>query len=1679
MTGRAKRLLFALFLVVAGACAGAAPGVMLYTPSTTLSRFEASASSEDGLVRVRWQTTVELGVEAFRVMRQRNGGAWESVGFVRSQGNEEGAVYELADPLVQAGDPVRYELLIASPGVPDQHVADWAGTVKKEPPSIQIQSVAVPPSQGGAAPAGAAQVWIGSGARVRLWTNSVPADRVRLSLREEGVYRVSAQELADASGWEVSGVSDAINTTNLSLSCQGLPVAWSADGDNLLFYGVPAESRFAPENVYWVARETGVAMVSQVMTPPVPAITNGCFVNRITHQGTDYLARVSYSTLADAPAPYIAFAGPILSGSSKSYAEALPDCATGLWAGVVTVNLLSYYEVDTDDHAVRVSVGGTPLGTPSWSSEQYVSFTYPFSSTNITGGTATLNVVNIGTAPPVPATDSTRFLCMSYGFSYPKQYRARNGGLRCTGGAGNTVAVSGFASNDVAVLDVTVTNHPCVVSPVTITYDSASNTWTAAFPCGGSGQVYQVFSKSAGTLQPAVRGVGDVDWSLPTNSADYVILIPPEAWRGDFRAVLQPLADYRAAHGLTARIVDVESLYNRYSYGLVDPLAIRAFCADGVTNWAGHPLRYVLLAGAGALDFKQQRLSVNDYTACLIPTLIAGQRFSTGEGMTVAIDAALGDVNEDGVPEVAIGRLPTTKTQDLAVVVQKTIAYEDGLRWQRPVSVAADWDNVGSKAYPFSTGTDRLIEPLEKDGRTTVKHYPIDDTGNLTPVKIGSLFPALSAGAGLFHFFGHTDEQNLGGGSGKLLSNGDVTSNNWKKATILVVMGCRPNRWQSLTTTTCLIPYGLFSADAGFVAGLGATGYMLGDEGENLAVNLYSVGNVPGLLRMGDVWRRGLQLMAGAMPPERLHCYSLIGDPALVFNEDNGPYTLTATAVNGTVTRTPDATNYDNNASVTLTAVPEAGYYFTGWSGDATGTNNPVSVIVTQNMSVTAGFAMNLITVLVDHASISVPEGGLTNFQVKLSAQPTGDTVVAVARTSGDTDITVSEGALLTFSTTNWAAFQSVTLAAAEDNADNSNGLASITCHGDGWVDAAVEAVERDDDYSLIVTAVTGVVAKDPDSAFYDNGMGVTLIASANTGRHFAGWSGDVSGSTNPVVITMDADKQVVASFALNVITVLTDRASVSVPEGGSTNIRVRLSAQPTGDTVVAVARTSGDTDITVSGGANLSFSTVNWPVYQSVTLTAAEDNSDNVNGGATITFQGVGVTPATVEAVEMDDDYTLTATAVNGVVTKTPDLPYYDRGTKVVLTVLPRPLYFFAGWTGSLTGTNNPVYVRVNANKSVTAHCAAPLVVLPPRAIGSKSFTARWKWAEDGAPEGELSVASGIGFTPLVPGYESRYIVNVAECVVTNLIAGRDYWYRIRRRMPDGSVSPWFSAMKVKTGKGMPAFSRLLSEGPVSKGVSQAFIITNLMSGSGVFSVKSSNTNAVNVGLMDGTMKLQYVWKGASHATVTMTLSRPETGYKVSYGTALSRAYGSVAIIATSRVVNAGARVTQDLILENRTGGLVYGVRVRALGLDQATWLINRTGLDPVSGAAIRELPCVLPTGAQVVVRLVYNLAYQAQAKARPVAYEAWAVMTPVEGAFPVNRAMAISQKVLYDGLWLLGFPANRNRLYSVEYSDNGGAVWTLSASGLRATANYLLWLDLDEGASTQRLYRVRDVGL
>ncbi|HBL75996.1 MAG: hypothetical protein A2W90_11305 [Bacteroidetes bacterium GWF2_42_66] len=256
---------------------------------------------------------------------------------------------------------------------------------------------------------------------------------------------------------------------------------------------------------------------------------------------------------------------------------------------------------------------------------------------------------------------------------------------------------------------------------------------------------------------------------------------------------------------------------------------------------------------------------------------------------------------------------------------------------------------------------------------------------------------------------------------------------------------------------------------------------------------------------------------------------------SIVANFTLNTYTLNVTANNGTVVRNPNQATYNGGTTVQLTATPNAGYTFTSWSGDATGSTNPLTVTMNADKNITANFTLNVYTLNV------IANNGTV---VKNPNQATYDSGTTV-------QLTATPNAGYTF--TSWSG-----------DATGSTNPLTVTMNANKNITANFTL----NTYTLNVIANNGTVLRNPDQPTYDNGTTVQLTAIPNVGYTFVSWSGDATGSTNPLTVTMNADKNITANFVINVYTLNVTATNGSVlknPDqptynGGTT---VQLTATP------------------------------------------------------------------------------------------------------------------------------------------------------------------------------------------------------------------------------------------------------------------------------------------------------------------------------------------------------------------------------------------------------------------------------------------------------------------------------------------------------------------------------------
>jgi uncharacterized repeat protein (TIGR02543 family) len=88
------------------------------------------------------------------------------------------------------------------------------------------------------------------------------------------------------------------------------------------------------------------------------------------------------------------------------------------------------------------------------------------------------------------------------------------------------------------------------------------------------------------------------------------------------------------------------------------------------------------------------------------------------------------------------------------------------------------------------------------------------------------------------------------------------------------------------------------------------------------------------------------------------YTFVITANKNLIANFTINTYTLNTIAVNGAITKNPNQINYNHGTNVLLTATPNVGYTFTSWTGDASGTANPITVNMISNKNITANFTL-------------------------------------------------------------------------------------------------------------------------------------------------------------------------------------------------------------------------------------------------------------------------------------------------------------------------------------------------------------------------------------------------------------------------------------------------------------------------------------------------------------------------------------------------------------------------------------------------------------------------------------------------------------------------------------------------------------------------------------------------
>jgi|GEM_PF-3344790 len=369
-------------------------------------------------------------------------------------------------------------------------------------------------------------------------------------------------------------------------------------------------------------------------------------------------------------------------------------------------------------------------------------------------------------------------------------------------------------------------------------------------------------------------------------------------------------------------------------------------------------------------------------------------------------------------------------------------------------------------------------------------------------------------------------------------------------------------------------------------------------------------------------------------------------------------YQLTLTSnpsAGGSVNENPSGPWHVAGTSVTLTANPSTGYQFSAWSGDLTSTNNPESYTMNAPATITADFTPIPITLTVVSAQ-GAPSPAVGNHTYNY-----GTTLVLSSNSP------YLSGAGVRESCTGWTGTGDVP-------ANGSSGSVQVTLTQDSQITWSWQT-----EYELTLTENPvggGTIVPTPGGLWYTSGTVVSVDAQAATGYLFTGWSGGLSGTTNPETVTVTAPVSVTAEFQATGPTLQVSS------NHGNPNPPVGVQAYANGDQVTCTV------DSPVSGGPGVRYVCTGWTGSGDVPATG--------------TGTSVQVTLTTNSSItwtwKLEYEVTRHAHPPNGgTVTLDTATDWIEAGETVTATAAPAGGYHFVTWSGDVQSADNPVTFELN----------------------------------------------------------------------------------------------------------------------------------------------------------------------------------------------------------------------------------------------------------------------------------------------------------------------------------------------------------------------------------------------
>jgi hypothetical protein len=697
-----------------------------------------------------------------------------------------------------------------------------------------------------------------------------------IGVTNAGLYRITQSALTTA------GLTNPVGS-EIRMFCRTQEVAIYVSSPNLmtaddfvLFYGWGHDGDYSNTNVYWLGTGPGGLRMARRSAPPIGGATD---VTSHWHEVRKAEDKIYNEYIRPSDDSFNHWYNSYLYTTNLYPATNLTIATDRRIAGgnAQIVALLGGRSDDTNvpppDHQTEIRVSGTLVTNFLYEADGRITGSCFFTAGFLDSSSTTVTLRQV----LLPGVSIDIALLDWLAVRYTRALVVLNDALSFSGAIGtNNYNVDGFSTNGTYwAADISNPWAPILLTNFTTT-SAAGGVRMRFGDTTASSNRYFVCATSAVVSATISSRVMFRDLASTNRQADYILICPYEFRRSAYR-----LLAHRYRHGLRVAVAPISDIYNEFSYGIKDSAAIKQFLGYAYHHWRTPHPQYVLLAGEGTSDPKNnlKLAGVVDW----VPVHLGPSDFEW-----TALEGWFTTVNSpDRMVDMALGRIAVSSDGALSNAVDRIIAYEalaSTNAWRKKATLVADNDEP-SKGLDFTGASDSNVAVHLVAGGFTIltKTYLGGINGANPPMVHNTIMNSVNGGQFVVNYFGHGDWARWA--DEDFFNTNDVPALANSVLPLFTMVTCQNGKFQT-PGVECLAEALVEQSGRGAIASVAASSLSYHELAKQFADGFYTaLVNTQQYVRVGDVMKAGmLQLWSTLPSSQELLFYNLLGDPALVIN---------------------------------------------------------------------------------------------------------------------------------------------------------------------------------------------------------------------------------------------------------------------------------------------------------------------------------------------------------------------------------------------------------------------------------------------------------------------------------------------------------------------------------------------------------------------------------------------------------------------------------------------------------------------------------------------------------------------------------------------------------------------------------------------------------------------------